>query len=96
VIFRIADLLCHARGTTFSLSEGASKTLALMLFPAAALAGEQLYVETLERTVAVDRIIRRTAERTRPSTLILFTADCSHGLRLPGRRKGQDIPPLES
>jgi len=65
-----------------------------MLFPAAALRGEQLYVETLERTVAVDRIIRRTAERTRPDTLILFTADCSHDLRLPGRRKGQDIPPL--
>jgi alkaline phosphatase len=48
-------------------------------------------VQTLERTVAFDRIIRRTAERLKNNTLILFTADHSYDLRLPRGQKGPGI-----
>ncbi len=48
-------------------------------------------VQTLERTVVFDRIIRRAAERLGDDTLILFTADHSFDLRLPRGRKGESI-----
>ncbi len=48
--------------------------------------------ETLDRTVAMDRIIRATAERLdERDTLILFTADHSYDLRLPRGLKGGSI-----
>ncbi len=46
----------------------------------------------LERTVALDRLIRRTAERMNASdTLILFTADHSYDLRIHRGRKGRPL-----
>jgi alkaline phosphatase len=47
----------------------------------------------LERLVAFDKIIRRTAEAHRKDTLILFTADHSHDQRLRQGRRGEDILP---
>lgn len=49
---------------------------------------------TLDRTVAFDNIVRRTAERMRRNTLILVTADHSYGLRLAGGKKGEKVLPL--
>jgi len=49
-------------------------------------------LETLERTVVFDRIIRKTAQRLKSvDTLILFTADHSYDLRLPRGMKGENI-----
>jgi alkaline phosphatase len=48
--------------------------------------------QTLERTVAFDKVIRRIAERTRHDTLILCTADHSFGLRLMGGKAAGDAP----
>jgi len=51
-------------------------------------------LQTLERTVTFDRIIRSVAERMGArDTLILFTADHSFDLRLPRGLKGQPIVP---
>ncbi|MGH9674730.1 MAG: alkaline phosphatase [Bryobacteraceae bacterium] len=50
--------------------------------------------QTLDRTVAMDKIIRRIAEAFRKDSLILFTADHSYDLRLPRGAKGTDILPL--
>ena len=47
----------------------------------------------LERLVAVDKIIRQTAEARRNDTLILFTADHSHDQRLRQGLRGDDIIP---
>ncbi len=48
--------------------------------------------QTLERTVAMDRIIKATAERLSvDDTLILFTADHSYDLRLPRGPKSEGI-----
>jgi alkaline phosphatase len=45
----------------------------------------------LERLVALDRVIERTARTARPDTLLLFTADHSFDLRLRGGRIGQPL-----
>ncbi|MBM3804057.1 MAG: alkaline phosphatase [Acidimicrobiia bacterium] len=50
--------------------------------------------QDLARMVALDRIVQRTAERLRSNSLILFTADHSHDLRLTKGTKGEDILPL--
>ena len=47
----------------------------------------------LERLVAFDKIIRRTAEARRKDTLVVFTADHSHDQRLRQGRRGEDILP---
>jgi alkaline phosphatase len=47
----------------------------------------------LNRTIELDRTIRRTAERMRPDTLILFTADHSYDFRIHAGRKGQPLLP---
>lgn len=47
--------------------------------------------KTLDRTVAFDRLIRKTAEQWKRNTLVLFTADHSYDLRLPRGRKGSEI-----
>lgn len=49
--------------------------------------------QTLDRTVRMDKIIRKTAEQYRKNSLILFTADHSYDLRLPRGKKGEDILP---
>ena len=54
----------------------------------------KLVKQTLDRTVAFDKIIRRVAEAHKHNSLILFTADHSYDLRLPRGRKGEDILPL--
>lgn len=49
-------------------------------------------VRGLERTVALDRIIQRTAERAgSDNTLILFTADHSYGFRVHDGKKGEAL-----
>jgi len=49
-------------------------------------------IEGLDRSVAFDAIIRRTAERMKTSdTLILFTADHSYDFRVHGGRKGEPL-----
>jgi len=49
-------------------------------------------VQGLERTVTLDRIVRRTAERMKAAdTLILFTADHSYDLRIHQGRKGRPL-----
>jgi alkaline phosphatase len=45
----------------------------------------------LDRAVAVDQAIRRTAERMRNDTLILFTADHSYDLRTRAGEKGMPL-----
>lgn len=45
----------------------------------------------LDRLVAFDKVIRRTAEAHRKDTLIVFTADHSHDQRLRQGRRGEDI-----
>lgn len=47
----------------------------------------------LERLVAFDKLIRRTAEAHRKNTLILFTADHAHDQRLVRGVRGEDILP---
>jgi alkaline phosphatase len=47
----------------------------------------------LERLVALDKIIRRTAQARRNDTLILFAADHSHDQRLRGGLRGENILP---
>ena len=48
--------------------------------------------KTLSRAVAMDKIIQQTAERMRDTdTLILFTADHSYDLRVPGAPRTQRI-----
>jgi alkaline phosphatase len=47
----------------------------------------------LNRTIELDRTIRRTAERMGPDTLILFTADHSYDFRIHAGRKGQPLLP---
>ncbi|MGH9239563.1 MAG: alkaline phosphatase [Vicinamibacterales bacterium] len=57
---------------------------------------EQL-VRGLERTIALDRTIKETAERAGPDTLILFTADHSYDVRVhDGKRGASLLPPLDS
>jgi len=48
---------------------------------------------TLDRTVTMDRIIRRVGEARKLDSLILFTADHSYDLRLPRGVIGEDIVP---
>lgn len=45
----------------------------------------------LDRLVAFDRVIERTAQLARPDTLLLFTADHSFDLRLRGGRHGTPL-----
>lgn len=50
--------------------------------------------KTLSRLVAMDKVIRQTAERmANTDTLILFTADHSYDLKIPSAPKVQDITP---
>ena len=50
--------------------------------------------KTLSRLVAMDKVIRQTAERMKNTdTLILFTADHSYDLRIPSAPKVQDVTP---
>jgi len=50
--------------------------------------------KTLSRLVAMDKVIRQTAERMENTdTLILFTADHSYDLRIPSAPKVQDVTP---
>lgn len=48
-------------------------------------------VQGLERMLAFDRIIRETADRVGPETLILFTADHSYDLRIYDGEKGSEL-----
>jgi alkaline phosphatase len=45
----------------------------------------------LDRVVAMDNVIRETAERVKDDTLILFTADHSFDLRIRSGRKGDPL-----
>jgi alkaline phosphatase len=47
----------------------------------------------LDRLVAFDKLIRRTAEAHRKNTLLVFTADHSHDQRLRQGLRGEDILP---
>ncbi|HEY2933717.1 MAG TPA: alkaline phosphatase [Acidobacteriota bacterium] len=48
----------------------------------------------LDRAVALDRVIRRTAERMKShNTLVLYTADHSYDLRINGGARGQPLFP---
>jgi alkaline phosphatase len=47
----------------------------------------------LDRTVELDRAMRRAAERLGPETLILFTADHSYDFRIHSGRKGEPLLP---
>ncbi|HVR69535.1 MAG TPA: alkaline phosphatase [Vicinamibacteria bacterium] len=46
---------------------------------------------TLDRVVRTDQAIRRAAERTKPDTLVLFTADHSYDFRIHDGLKGQPL-----
>ena len=46
----------------------------------------------LDRLVRFDKIIESLAGRLRNDTLLLFTADHSYDLRLPGGKRGESIP----
>ena len=45
----------------------------------------------LDRTVELDRAMRRAAERLGPDTLIVYTADHSYDFRVHGGRKGEPL-----
>ena len=45
----------------------------------------------LDRVVAMDNVIRETAERVKDDTLIIFTADHSFDLRVRGGKKGDPL-----
>jgi alkaline phosphatase len=47
----------------------------------------------LDRTVELDRAMRRAAERLGPDTLILYTADHSYDFRIHSGRKGEPLLP---
>jgi alkaline phosphatase len=47
----------------------------------------------LDRTVELDRAMKRAAERLGPDTLILYTADHSYDFRIHGGRKGEPLLP---
>lgn len=49
----------------------------------------------LDRVVAMDETIRRTAAKVGPDTLVLFTADHSYDLRLRSGKRGEPILPEE-
>lgn len=46
----------------------------------------------LDNVIAMDGVIRQTAEQVKDDTLLLFTADHSFDLRLRGGRRGQSLP----
>lgn len=54
-------------------------------------------LQGLNRAVAVDKVIRRTAERMKSGdTLILFTADHSYDFRISGGPKGEPLLPAST
>lgn len=48
-------------------------------------------LQGLDRAVQMDRVIRRTAEKMKSDTLIMFTADHSYDLRIHGGQKGERL-----
>ena len=47
----------------------------------------------LDRTLVIDRVIRETAEKAGPRTLVIFAADHSFDIRLRGGGKGRPLLP---
>ncbi len=50
----------------------------------------------LDRTLVIDRVIRETAAKAGPRTLVIFTADHSFDIRLRGGGKGRPLLPEPS
>lgn len=50
----------------------------------------------LDRTLALDGIVRQVAQRMKDDTLIVFTADHSFDTRLKGGRKGEPLLPAQT
>jgi alkaline phosphatase len=51
-------------------------------------------VQGLDRIIQIDQAIRRTAERLKDDTLVLFTADHSYDFRINGGRTDEPLIPF--
>jgi alkaline phosphatase len=47
----------------------------------------------LDRVIAIDDVIRRTAEKMKDDTLVIYTADHSFDIRVRGGRQGEPMLP---